>query len=58
MRFSLWHNRILKFQKKKNGKVKIMKIFIFRLANYFGNVARIIHFNFLTFKIQKKLVIG
>lgn len=57
MRFSLWHNRILKF-KKKNGKVKIMKIFIFRLANYFGNVARIIHFKFLTFKIQKKLVIG
>lgn len=57
MRFSLWHNRILKF-KKKNGKVKIMKIFICRLANYFGNVARIIHFNFLTFKIQKKLVIG
>lgn len=57
MRFSLWHNRILKF-KKENGKVKIMKIFIFRLANYFGNVARIIHFNFLTFKIQKKLVIG
>lgn len=57
MRFSLWHNRILKL-KKKNGKVKIMKIFIFRLANYFGNVARIIHFNFLTFKIQKKLVIG
>lgn len=35
-----------------------MKIFIFRLANYFGNVARIIHFNLFTFKIQKKLVIG
>lgn len=53
MRFSLWHNRILKF-KKKMEKLKIMKIFIFRLANNFGNVARIIHFNFLTFKIQKK----